>query len=245
MTFFRWFRRLSVYKQFTLNTFSVLLIINNDGLNFVGGGSAGCNTLYQLTKRNVNAVLLERAQMTAGTTWHTAGLVWRLRPNDVEIQLLATTRDLLMSLEAETGLDSGWIQNGGLFISHSSQRTNEYRRLQTLGKCFGIESHILSPDETQKVFPLLDPKAFENSLYSPGDGVVDPAMMCAALSRASASNGGRVIENCPVEELIVGENHLGVKDVRGVKTPHGEWKFSDKHVGWRLKLQQVEKALVK
>jgi sarcosine dehydrogenase len=146
----------------------------------------------------------------------------RLRPNDVEIQLLATTRDLLMSLEAETGLDSGWIQNGGLFISHSSQRTNEYRRLQTLGKCFGIESHILSPDETQKIFPLLNPKSFENSLYSPGDGVVDPAMMCAALSRAATGNGGRVIENCPVEELIVGENSLGLKDIRGVKTPFGK-----------------------
>lgn len=180
------------------------------------------NLLYQLSKRNVNTVLLERAQLTAGTTWHTAGLVWRLRPNDIEIQLLATTRDLLMSLEAETDMNSGWIQNGGLFISHSDQRTNEYRRLQTLGKCFGIESHILSPHETQKFFPLLDPKSFTNSLYSPGDGVVDPAMMCAALSRASSSNGGRVIENCPVEELIVGENHLGVKDIRGVKTPFGE-----------------------
>lgn len=190
--------------------------------NFVGGGSAGCNTLYQLTKRNVNAVLLERAQLTAGTTWHTAGLVWRLRPNDVEIQLLATTRDMLMNLEAETDMNSGWIQNGGLFISHSTQRTNEYRRLQTLGKCFGIESHILSPQETQKVFPLLDPKSFTNSLYSPGDGVVDPAMMCAALTKASTAKSGRVIENCPVEELIVGENHFGVKDIRGVKTPHGE-----------------------
>ena len=96
-------------------------------------------------------------------------MVWRLRPNDIEIQLLATTRELLMNLESETDMNSGWIGNGGLFISHSSQRTNEYRRLQTLGKCFGIESHILSPLETQKVFPLLDPKSFENSLYSPGD----------------------------------------------------------------------------
>lgn len=168
------------------------------------------------------------AQMTAGTTWHTAGLVWRLRPNDVEIELLATTRNLLRSLEEETGLDPGWIQNGGLFISHSAQRTNEYRRLQTLGKCFDVESHILSPEETQAVFPLLDSKSFENSLYSPGDGVVDPAMMCAALSKSSISNGGRVIENCPVDELIVGENHLGVKDIRGVKTPFGKFLYDTK-----------------
>lgn len=150
-----------------------------------------------------------------------AGLVWRLRPNDVEIQLLATTRELLMNLESETGLNSGWINNGGIFISHSEQRTNEYRRLQTLGRCFGIESHILTPLETQKVFPLLDPKSFENALYSPGDGVVDPAMMCSALMRSSTANGGRVIENCPVEELIIGKSFLGDKDVRGVRTPYG------------------------
>lgn len=140
----------------------------------------------------------------------------------MEIQLLATTRELLMNLESETGMNSGWINNGGIFISHSPQRTNEYKRLQTLGRCFGIESHILSPEETQKIFPLLDPKAFENALYSPGDGVVDPAMMCSALTKASNANGGRVIENCPVEELIIGKNFLGDRDVRGVSTPFGE-----------------------
>lgn len=64
-------------------------------------------------------MLLERAKLTSGTTWHTAGLVWRLRPNDVEISLLASTRNTLMNLEKESGQDSGWIMNGGLFISHS------------------------------------------------------------------------------------------------------------------------------
>lgn len=74
----------------------------------------------------MRAVLLEKARLTAGTTWHTAGLIWRLRPNDVEIQLLGTTRDLLMSLEAETGIDPGWINNGGLFIAHSKVVHNGY-----------------------------------------------------------------------------------------------------------------------
>ena len=85
----------------------------------IGGGSAGCHTLYHLAKRGVKGVLLERAQLTAGTTWHTAGLVWRLRPNDVDIQLLANSRNMLMQLEQESGLDPGWIQNGGVFIAHS------------------------------------------------------------------------------------------------------------------------------
>ncbi|XP_029735141.2 sarcosine dehydrogenase, mitochondrial [Aedes albopictus] len=187
----------------------------------IGGGSAGCNTLYQLTKRGIRAVLLEKAKLTAGTTWHTAGLVWRLRPNDVEIKLLASTRNLLMSLEEETGYNSGWINNGGLFISHSDERLDEYKRLATLGKCFGIESQILSPHEAQKVFPLLDPTSFTGALFSPGDGVVDPAMMCTALTKAALANGGTVVEDCTATKIVTGENLLGVKDVRGIVTNKG------------------------
>uniref|UniRef100_A0A034VVD5 Sarcosine dehydrogenase, mitochondrial n=1 Tax=Bactrocera dorsalis TaxID=27457 RepID=A0A034VVD5_BACDO len=85
----------------------------------IGGGSAGCHTLYHLAKRGVKAVLLERAKLTAGTTWHTAGLIWRLRPNDVDIQLLNNSRNMLTQLEEDTGCDPGWIQNGGIFIAHT------------------------------------------------------------------------------------------------------------------------------
>lgn len=88
-------------------------------LHVSGGGSQGCHTLYQLTKRGVKAVLLERAKLTSGTTWHTAGCVWRLRPNDIDTLLLNDTRDVLMQLEAETGLDPGWIMNGGIFIAYN------------------------------------------------------------------------------------------------------------------------------
>ena len=80
-----------------------------------GGGSLGCQTLYHLAKRGVtNAVLLEKDKLTAGTTWHTAGLVWRLRPSDVEIQLLTQMVQLVNSLEEETGVNPGWINNGKL-----------------------------------------------------------------------------------------------------------------------------------
>jgi len=186
----------------------------------IGGGSAGCHTLYHLAKRGVRAVLLERAQLTAGTTWHTAGLLWRLRPSDVDIQLLANSRNMLRQLEAETGLDPGWIQNGGIFIAHNETRLDEYRRLATVGKALDIENEILSPEETQKLFPLLDPKAFIGALYSPGDGVMDPAMLCTALRRAATANGAQVIENCDVQEILVEEGSRG-KKVVGVATPFG------------------------
>lgn len=67
----------------------------------------------------MNAILLEKSKLTSGTTWHTAGMFWRLRPNDVDIQLLDSTRNMLMQLEEETGVNPGWIQNGGIFIAHN------------------------------------------------------------------------------------------------------------------------------
>ncbi len=81
-----------------------------------------------------NVVLLEKNQLTAGTTWHSAGLVWRLRPSDVEVELLAHTRKLASDvLEKETDLSTGWIENGGLFIADNKERLNEYQRLMTVG----------------------------------------------------------------------------------------------------------------
>lgn len=80
-----------------------------------------------------NAVLLERDQLTSGTTWHSAGLVWRLRPSDVEVELLAATRVLARDvLEQETGLWAGWNENGGLFIANNKERLDEYKRLMTV-----------------------------------------------------------------------------------------------------------------
>ena len=100
----------------------------------IGGGSVGASTLYHLTKLGVNnAVLLERDQLTSGTTWHSAGLVWRLRPSDVEVELLAHTRELARDvLEKETGLWAGWNENGGLFIANNKERLDEYKRLMTV-----------------------------------------------------------------------------------------------------------------
>ncbi|XP_046403823.1 sarcosine dehydrogenase, mitochondrial-like [Ischnura elegans] len=189
----------------------------------IGGGSIGCSTLYHLARMGAGngAVLLERGKLTCGTTWHTAGLVWRLRPSDVEIQLLDSTRNLLRRLEDETGLNSGWIQNGGLFIANTEERLKEYRRLMTAGRSFDIESRMISPDEAKELFPLLDPKAFSGALYSPGDGTVDPNSLCTALTKYATSRGGKVYEGCPVTNVILEGKKFGVKQVSGVNTPKG------------------------
>lgn len=86
---------------------------------YTGGGSIGCNTLYQLSKRGIKALLLDAGKITCGTKWHTAGLLWRLRASDVDIKILNTTRNVLMNLENETGIYPGWINNGGLFTART------------------------------------------------------------------------------------------------------------------------------
>ncbi|XP_032993202.1 sarcosine dehydrogenase, mitochondrial isoform X2 [Lacerta agilis] len=189
----------------------------------VGGGSLGCQTTYHLAKMGVtNVVLLERDRLTSGTTWHTAGLLWQLRPSDVEVELLAHTRTVVsQDLEQETGLHTGWIQNGGLFIASNKQRLDEYKRLMSLGKVYGIESYVLSPGETKDLYPLMNVDDLYGTLYVPKDGTMDPAGTCMTLARAATARGALVIENCPVIGIELREDDLGARRVAAVVTDHG------------------------
>ncbi|CAH1643582.1 unnamed protein product [Spodoptera littoralis] len=196
-------------------------VVSSADVVIIGGGIAGCNTLYQLTKRGVNAVLLERAKLTSGTTWHTAGLVWSLRPCDLEVKLLRDSRKVYSTLEEETGDHAGWTNNGGMFISRSKVRTQEYLRLHTLGKALNIPSEVLSPADAQKKFPLLDPSVFQMALYASEDGTIDPSMACNALVKVALKNGGKVYEDCPVLDVHYTHNLLGNKEVTAVHTDRG------------------------
>uniref|UniRef100_A0A3Q4HWD1 Sarcosine dehydrogenase n=1 Tax=Neolamprologus brichardi TaxID=32507 RepID=A0A3Q4HWD1_NEOBR len=182
----------------------------------IGGGSLGCQTIYHLAKMGMtNVVLLERDRLTAG-------LLWQLRPSDVEVELLAHTRNVISKdLEEETGLHTGWIQNGGLFIASNKQRLDEYKRLMSLGKVYGIESHVLSPAETKDLYPLMNVDDLYGTLYVPKDGTMDPAGTCTTLTRAATARGATVIENCPVTGIQVRTDDIGVKRVKAVETQHG------------------------
>lgn len=194
----------------------------------IGGGSLGCQTLYHLAKLGVGrAVLLERERLTSGTTWHTAGLLWQLRPSDVEVELLAHTRQVVShDLEEETGMHTGWIQNGGLFIASNRQRLDEYKRLMSLGKAYGVESHVLSPAETKDLYPLMNVDDLYGTLYVPKDGTMDPAGTCTTLTRAAVARGAQVIENCPVTGIRTRVDDFGVRRVAAVETEHGSIQTS-------------------
>ena len=168
----------------------------------VGGGSIGTSALYHLQSLGYNAILLERHQLTAGTTWHSAGMLWRLRPSDVDIQLHAYTRDLIQRLEREQdAVGSAWTENGGLFIASNKERMAEYERLAETGKYFDIESTVLSPDETKTVPPLLNTEDVYASLHSPGDGTIDPTGVVTAYAKAAKQLGGQIFENTGVANI--------------------------------------------
>ncbi|XP_051158865.1 sarcosine dehydrogenase, mitochondrial [Leptopilina boulardi] len=187
----------------------------------IGGGSAGCNALYNLAKNGKNAILLEKSKLTSGTTWHTAGMVWSLRPNDVEVELLRNSRKVYENLERETGINPGWINNGGIFIAYDKVRMDEYKRLYTIGKSFGIESSLISPKEAKNLFPPIDENAFYGALYSPNDGIIDPAMMVNSLIQSAKSNGAKIFEDCPVTKILIDKPEYGSQKVTGVETPYG------------------------
>jgi len=188
----------------------------------IGGGSLGCQTMYHLAKLGItNTVLIEKDLLTAGTTWHTAGLVWRLRPSDTEIQLLGHTHSVLERLEAETGIEPGWINNGGLFIANNKERLEEYKRLHTIGKVMGVESHVLSPQESKELYPLMNVDDVYGTLYSPRDGTIDPHGLCTALSRYSTRAGAKVFEKCSVIDILTKETDFGNKQIEGVVTDLG------------------------
>lgn len=129
----------------------------------------------------------------------------------------------MIEIKAKTDYDPGWIENGGIFIAHSKKRLDEYHRLSSLGSALGIENRIVSPKETSEIFPLLDTNSFYGALHSPGDGSIDPSMLCTALTRSATETGNaRVIENCIVKKLLTEDHSSGVKRMVGLKTNFGD-----------------------
>ncbi|GMH55536.1 hypothetical protein TrST_g6462 [Triparma strigata] len=166
----------------------------------VGGGSLGMSALYHLQKKGLSCVLLERNQLTSGTTWHSAGMLWRLRPSDIDIELHSYTRQMCMQLEEETGFAS-WTENGGLFIANNKERFEEYKRLAETAKYFGIESNILEPNQINDVHPLLRTDDTVGAMYSPSDGTIDPTGIVNAYAKAAKKLGAKIYEKTGVASV--------------------------------------------
>ncbi|KAL1499137.1 hypothetical protein AB1Y20_013648 [Prymnesium parvum] len=190
----------------------------------IGGGVVGASVCYHLQQQGLSTLLLEAHSLTAGTTWHSAGMLWRLRPSYVEIELHGYTRQLAIELEASTGRAS-WTENGGLFIACGRERLAEYSRLAQTGAFYGIEARVLSPAEAKAVHPLLRVDDVYGALHSPSDGTLDPAGLVGAYAKAAAAAGGALAEGVRVQavetEAVAAADGTVATRVTGVRTACG------------------------
>jgi 4-methylaminobutanoate oxidase (formaldehyde-forming) len=163
-----------------------------------------------------DVLLLERAKLSSGSTWHAAGLVGQLRTNANVTQLLGYSVSLYATLEAETGLATGWKQNGGLRLACNAERWTEVKRQATTAQSFGLEMHLLTAREAQELFPLMTVDDVVGAAFLPTDGQASPSDIVQALARGARTAGVAIREDTPVTAIKVEGGRL-----RGVSTAEG------------------------
>jgi 4-methylaminobutanoate oxidase (formaldehyde-forming) len=183
----------------------------------VGGGIVGCSIAYHLTKIGItNVVLLERKQLTSGTTWHAAGLVGQLRASRNLTELAKYTTGLFEGLEKETGQATGFKQNGSISIALSEGRFEELKRGASMAKNFGLEVDVISTAEIKRRVPHYNMDGVVGGVFLPKDGQVNPIDVTQALAAGARSRGGKVFENAKVTRILVKDGKaVGVETADG------------------------------
>jgi 4-methylaminobutanoate oxidase (formaldehyde-forming) len=186
----------------------------------VGGGIIGCSLAYHLTKLGWRDVLLlERRQLTCGTTWHAAGLVGQLRATATLTKLAQYTTDLYTTLEAETAQATGFKQNGSLSIATDMERFEELKRGASMARIFGLEVEVVTPSEAASLWPLLNVEGVVGGVFLPKDGQTNPIDTTMALAKGARQGGAKVIEGVKVTGI-----HQAGGRVTGVATTQGDVK---------------------
>ncbi len=169
----------------------------------VGGGVAGASAAYHLSKLGkTDIALIERHQLTSGTTWHAAGLIMQLRSSHSLTALAKYNVELYANLEAETGQATGFKQNGTLGVARSKDRLFEAKRLASIAKSFDIEAHIITPLEARRLYPAMDTSIIEGAIYIPDDGQTNPVDTTMSLIAGARQRGVKVFENTPANNLM-------------------------------------------
>jgi sarcosine dehydrogenase len=170
----------------------------------IGGGIIGTSTAYHLAKLGwKDVVLIERNKLSSGSTWHAAGLVGQLRSSANITQLLGESVKVYRTLEEETGLATGWKMNGGLRLACNQERWTEVKRQATTARSFGLEMHLLTPSEAQKLWPLMDVADVIGAAFLPTDGQANPSDITQSLAKGARKHGARIFENTEVLSVEV------------------------------------------
>lgn len=184
----------------------------------VGGGIAGCSTAYHLAKMGkTDVVLLEQGKLTSGTTWHAAGLVGQMRPNRNMTVMSKYGIDLYSTLEAETGLATGWKQCGSVNVARTPERMQVLKKQLAMATSFGVECHLIDNQQIAERVPIMRTDDLQGGIWLPGDGKANPADLCMSLAKGARSRGVAIHEGIEVTGVIV-ENGKAV----GIRTAQGD-----------------------
>lgn len=165
----------------------------------IGGGIIGCSTAYHLARdHKADVILLEQGTLTSGSTWHAAGLVGQLRSSASITRVLKYSVDLYKGLEAETGLATGWKMTGCLRLATNQDRWTEFRRLATTAGSFGMDMHLISPEEVKRMWPLMNVDDLVGASWLPTDGQASPSDITQSLARGARMHGAKIVENVRV-----------------------------------------------
>ena len=184
----------------------------------IGGGVAGCSVAYHLTEFGwKDVVLLERDQLTSGTTWHAAGLIGQLGSSATITRLRNYSLNLYKKLEKETGLSTGLKQNGSLTVATTDARLQELKRQLTFAQRFNVVAKEVTKEEIKEIYPLINTKDIFGGVFIPQDGQADPVGVTNVLAKSAKNNGAQFFEKCPVKKILVKNGKI-----EGVETVHGK-----------------------
>jgi glycine/D-amino acid oxidase-like deaminating enzyme len=183
----------------------------------IGGGVIGCSVAYHLAELGwTDIVLVERKQLTCGTTWHAAGLIAQLRATQNMTRLAKYSQELYAGLEAKTGVATGFRQNGSITVALTDARLEELRRGAAMARAFGVEIDEISASEIAGKYPGLNVSDARGGVYLAKDGQADPVNITQALARGARNMGVKIFEGVNVTDILKDDNQ-----VIGVTTPFG------------------------
>lgn len=183
----------------------------------IGGGVIGASVAYHLTRSGwTDVVVVEQGQLSCGTTWHASGLLGQLRATESGTRLVQYSAALYRSLEAETGLATGYKACGGVTLARSPDRLVQLRRTAATAAAYGLDCELISPARAQDLYPLLDTGGVLGALWLPDDATVNPSDVTASLARGARQRGALIHERTQVTAVTTaGGAVTGVTTDRG------------------------------
>ncbi len=173
----------------------------------IGGGSVGCSALYHLTQLGMkDVVLIERDELTAGSTWHAAGNCPNFTTSWNLMKLQRYSTKLYASLAQKVGYDINYHITGSVRLAHSAERVDEFRHVVSQARAQGMDFQMLTPDELVKHHPFVKTHGLRGGLYDPYDGDIDPAQMTQALAKGARDNGAEIYRNTRVTSIERGSS---------------------------------------